>query len=120
MPGYKEIVPDMLSAIRSKSFGVFRVSQKLLQVVIRSIQGIGENSGVLVINLQGNATDRRCNNGLGLPKRFSNCQAKSFPQRFLKHDCGGPLKGINLYIAGRRKEDHVYIRVAFRCRFYRL
>ncbi|VVB65232.1 Uncharacterised protein [uncultured archaeon] len=78
VPGYEEVVPDMLSAVQSKGFGVLWVVEKLLQVVIRAVERISENSGVLVGYLQGDASDRCRYNRLGLPKRLRDRQTEAF------------------------------------------
>ena len=72
------------------------IGEEETDLVGRPLHRMGQQAGVLVDHLQGNATHRRSHDRFLLPQGFRDGEAEPLPQAFLDDQGRGGLQGVNL------------------------
>src|SRR5207244_11769215 len=65
-------------------------------------------------DLDGDAASGTADHGLALPHRLGNSQSESLAGRFLKHDRGRALEGVDLKVGRRGQEEDMDIGIVAR------
>ncbi len=105
MAGQQIVVADVLAAVIAEPLGVLGCVEKLLYREGSTFDGIAQQAGIFVGDLEGDTTDGGGDDGLCLPKGLGDGQAKAFPEGLLDYDGGGTLEGVDLDIVVWHKQD---------------
>ena len=79
------------------------IAQQVKDPVCGARGGMDEKTGLIIVDLQGDAPQGAADDGFSFPQGFGHGKTKSLLQRFLQHDHRRPLQGIDLAVRVRRQ-----------------